>query len=185
MNLVPGTVVPGVAAPPLPRVVFAGRLAPAKGIRFLMQAWDRYSSECGAGLQLVIAGSGPLDEEVAAWATSEPSVEVRGLLSRSDCAALVASARITVVPSEWEETFGLVAIEAMACGVPPVAPAHGSFPELIRHEHDGVLFEPGSRDALVDVFRAIDATQGASLAMGVMHELATRSGLTRMRTCKG
>ena len=60
------------------------------------------------------------------------------------------------MPSEWEETFGLVAIQAMACGVPPVAPAHGSFPELIRHEHDGVLFEPGSPDALVDVLRAVE-----------------------------
>ena len=64
------------------------------------------------------------------------------------------------MPSEWE-TFGLVAIEAMACGdTVPACSAHGSFPEL-RHEHDGVLFEPGNRDAFVAAFRAVDTRSDA------------------------
>jgi glycosyltransferase involved in cell wall biosynthesis len=155
-NLVPGAIVPGTAAETRPIVVYAGRLAPAKGIRLLMEAWDRYTAGPEPGLSLVIAGSGPLDDEVAAWAAGKRSVDVRGMLSRDDCAGLVASARAAIVPSEWQETFGLVAIEAMACGVPPIAPAHGSFPELIDHEHDGVLFEPGNADALQRVLRDVD-----------------------------
>jgi glycosyltransferase involved in cell wall biosynthesis len=164
-NLVPSSIVPPAvpdrgaesdngAAQPL--VAYAGRLAPAKGIRLLMRAWDAYTAGREPGLRLVIAGSGPLDGEVAAWATGKRSVDVRGMLSRDDCAALVAGARAAIVPSEWEEAFGLVAIEAMALRVPPVAPAHGSFPELIHDGHDGVLFTPGDPNALAAVLSDID-----------------------------
>ena len=137
-------------------VVYAGRLAPAKGIRLLMTAWETYATTREPGLRLVIAGSGPLDGEVAAWAAGKPSVDLRGMLSREDCATLVAGARAAIVPSEWEEAFGLVAIEAMALRVAPVAPAHGSFPELIHDGHDGVLFTPGDPNALAAVLRDID-----------------------------
>jgi glycosyltransferase involved in cell wall biosynthesis len=140
-----------------PYVAYAGRLAPAKGISLLMRAWDAYTTAGDPGLQLVIAGSGPLDGEVAAWAAGKRSVDVRGLLSREDCAELVAGAGAAIVPSEWEEAFGLVAIEAMALRVAPVAPAHGSFPELIRDGHDGVLFAPGDPHALAAVLRDVEA----------------------------
>ena len=43
----------------------------------------------------------------------------------------MARARAVVLPSAWEETFGLVAVEAMASGVAPIAAGHGSFTELI------------------------------------------------------
>jgi glycosyltransferase involved in cell wall biosynthesis len=60
-----------------------------------------------------------------------------------------------IVPSRWEETFGLVAVEAMAAGVAPVASARGSFCELITDRSDGVLFEPESATALADVLREV------------------------------
>lgn len=163
-NLVPSSIVPpavpirGTASgngAARPFVAYAGRLAPAKGIRLLMRAWDAYTAAHDPALRLVIAGSGPLDGEVAAWAAGKRSVDVRGMLSRDDCAALVAGARAAIVPSEWEEAFGLVAIEAMALRVPPIAPAHGSFPELIHDGHDGVLFTPGDPNALAAVLHDI------------------------------
>jgi glycosyltransferase involved in cell wall biosynthesis len=52
------------------------------------------------------------------------------------------------LPSAWEETFGLVAAEAMAAGVPPIAAGHGSFTGLITPGVDGVLFTPGDPAAL-------------------------------------
>jgi len=159
-NLVPRSIVrpTAVHATAVSRsfVVYAGRLAPAKGIRLLMTAWETYATTGEPGLRLVIVGSGPLDGEVAAWAAGKPSVDLRGMLSREDCATLVAGARAAIVPSEWEEAFGLVAIEAMALRVAPVAPAHGSFPELIHDGHDGVLFTPGDPNALAAVLRDID-----------------------------
>jgi SAM-dependent methyltransferase len=155
-NLVPADIVPVVRPPQRHVVVYAGRLAPAKGVPLLMQAWDRFLAAGGGRLRLVIAGAGPLESEVRSWAAHRESVEVCGMLSRADCATLVASARAAIVPSAWEEAFGLVAVEAMALGVAPVAAGHGSFPELIAHRRSGVLVEPGNADELASVFQEID-----------------------------
>ena len=126
-----------------PTVVYAGRLDEAKGVRLLMAGWDGYRAKAGEpGLNLVIAGGGPLGDEVAAWASTRPSVEMTGTVSSDRCAELISRARAVVLPSAWEETFGLVAVEAMAAGVPPIAAGHGSFTELITPGVDGVLFNP-------------------------------------------
>ena len=134
---------------PTATVVYAGRLDRAKGVRLLMAGWDSYLGRSPEpGLRLVIAGAGPLQGEVAAWASSRPSVELAGQLGRDQCAELIARARAVVLPSEWEETFGLVAVEAMAAGTAPIATGHGSFTELITPGVDGVLFPPGDAAAL-------------------------------------
>ena len=66
-------------------------------------------------------------------------------------------ATATVVPSQWLETFGLVVIESMAAGVVPIAPDHASFPELIHHNVDGILYRPNDPKALADVFHTLDS----------------------------
>jgi glycosyltransferase involved in cell wall biosynthesis len=130
-------------------VVYAGRLDRAKGVRLLMAGWDNYLTRSPQPeLRLVIAGAGPLQGDVAAWASARPSVELAGQLGSDQCADLIARARAVVLPSEWEETFGLVAVEAMAAGTPPIAAGHGSFTELISPGVDGVLFPPGDAAAL-------------------------------------
>jgi glycosyltransferase involved in cell wall biosynthesis len=132
-----------------PTVVYAGRLDEPKGARLLMAGWDSYLGKSGEpGLKLIIAGAGPLSGEVAAWAAARPSVEMNGLMSSDRVAEIIAQARAVLLPSVWEETFGLVAIEAMAAGVPPVAAGHGSFTELITPGVDGMLFSPGDPAAL-------------------------------------
>lgn len=130
-------------------VVYAGRLAEVKGVRLLMDAWDRYrTGAADPGLRLVIAGAGPLSDEVAAWAAARPSVDVAGQIDAARCADLMAKARAVIVPSVWEEPFGLVVVEAMAAATPTIAAAHGSLGELITPGADGVLFEPGDPAAL-------------------------------------
>ena len=132
-----------------PTVVYAGRLDEPKGVRLLMAGWDRYLRQSGEpGLKLVIAGGGPLGDEVAVWASARPSVEMKGTVSGDRCAELISLSRAVLLPSAWEETFGLVAVEAMAAGVSPIAAGHGSFTELITPGVDGVLFSPGDPAAL-------------------------------------
>jgi glycosyltransferase involved in cell wall biosynthesis len=97
-----------------------------------------------------------MDAEVRAWAGRDPTVDVVGLLSRGAANALLARALVAVVPSQWEETFGLVAVEAMAAGVAPVAPAHGSFPEIVHDGVDGVLFRPGDPRSLAAALATAD-----------------------------
>jgi len=93
---------------------------------------------------------------VASWARTRPSVHVAGQLDPGACADAMAAARAVILPSAWEETFGLAAVEAMALGVPPVAAGHGSFPELITDGVDGVLFRPGDPASLASVFAVAD-----------------------------
>jgi glycosyltransferase involved in cell wall biosynthesis len=158
-NLIPRRGRPRVAR--TPTVVYAGRLHEVKGVRLLMVGWDRYRAKSGApGLNLVIAGGGPLEDEVAAWASARPSVEMTGTVSHDRCAELISRARAILLPSAWEEPFGLVAVEAMAAGVPAIAAGHGSFTELITPGVDGVLFSPGDPAALALAIADADQNPG-------------------------
>jgi glycosyltransferase involved in cell wall biosynthesis len=142
-------------------VVYAGRLDEAKGLRLLMAGWDRYADGSGhRGLRLVIVGAGPLEDEVAAWASARPEVSAVGQVEPQKCAELMSGARAVLMPSAWEETFGLVAIEAMALGVTPIATDHGSFPELITGGVDGVLFRHDDPAALASVLTDVEEHPG-------------------------
>jgi glycosyltransferase involved in cell wall biosynthesis len=139
------------------QVAYVGRLDQAKGVPLLQRAWDRYRENAGDdALRLVIAGGGPLDDEVRRWAAGRPSVDLAGHLPKQDCSDLIARSRAVLLPSQWEETFGLVVVEAMAAGVAPVAAAHGSFPELVTDGVDGALFQPGDPDDLAKVLLDVD-----------------------------
>lgn len=170
-NFVPPTV-PAAERRPEHLVVFVGRLDAAKGAPLLMRAWDLFRTrQRDSGLRLAIAGGGMLESETRAWAARHGSVEVLGHLPPDDVGELLRRATAAVIPSQWEETFGLVAIEAMAAGVAPVAPARGSFPELVTHGVDGTLFEPGSPGGLARVLEDVDHEPDRYVAMG-------RQGLT-------
>jgi len=149
-NLIPRRVAAGDgAATRDDYVLYAARLDEAKGVRLLMAGWDAYLSTSGAArLRLVIAGAGELEREVAGWASARPSVQLVGHADEARCARLMSRARAVVLPSAWEEPFGLVAVEAMAAGAPPMAAAHGAFTELITPGVDGVLFTAGDPAAL-------------------------------------
>jgi glycosyltransferase involved in cell wall biosynthesis len=113
-------------------VVFAGRLDDVKGVPLLQRAWDQYRRQVpGGSLRLVLAGTGPLEASIRAWARDRSDIDAVGVLSSADCRQLMASAVAVVVPSQWEEPFGLVVVEAMAAGTPVLAPARGAFVELL------------------------------------------------------
>jgi glycosyltransferase involved in cell wall biosynthesis len=71
--------------------------------------------------------------------------------------ACFAAAAVAVVPSRWQEPLGLVAIEAMAARTPVVATRVGALPEVIIHEHTGLVVEPGDAGALA---KALDTVIG-------------------------
>ncbi len=154
-NFVP--VPPAADVPREHMVAFVGRLDEAKGAPFLMASWDRFlERRPSTALRLVVAGGGELAGNLERWAATTRGVAVRGLIPRDEAGRILAAARATVVPSQWEETFGLVAVEAMARGSAPVAPRHGAFPELISDGSDGALFPPGDVDALAALLEDVD-----------------------------
>ncbi|TGB15366.1 glycosyltransferase [Streptomyces sp. MZ04] len=147
-------------------VLFLGRLAEAKGVRLLMAAWDEIAAAGGVGVPLVLAGAGPLEREVTAWAADRDDVRYVGLLDPDQCRRAVARSVAVVAPSMALETFGLVVAEAMAAGVPAVAAGHGAFVELVEDGVTGLLHRPGESSSLTSCLRRITAEQDRNREMG-------------------
>lgn len=147
-------------------LLFLGRLAEAKGVRVLTAAWDMIAAEGGVGVPLVLAGSGPLEAEVRAWAEGRDDVRYVGLLDPDEVRKAVARSVAVVAPSLAPETFGLVVAEAMAAGVPAVAAGHGAFVEIVDDGVTGLLHRPGERTSLASCLRRITADAAGNRDMG-------------------
>ncbi|MES4904234.1 glycosyltransferase [Streptomyces sp. NPDC000395] len=147
-------------------LLFLGRLTEAKGMRLLMAAWDGITASGGVGVPLVIAGAGPLEPEVTAWAAGRDDVRYVGLYDPAQCRQAIARSVAVVAPSMSLETFGLVVAEAMAAGVPAVAAGHGAFAELVEEGVTGLLHRPGEVASLASCLRRITAEPDRNREMG-------------------
>jgi len=126
--------------------LYIGRLDPEKGVLTLLQAWQQLKN-----IPLKIRGDGRLLTETQDFIKKNhlESVEIVGRLSNEELITLIKGAMFLVWPSEgYYETFGLVAIEAFACGVPVIASRLGSMSELVKDGKTGLLFEPGDEKDL-------------------------------------
>jgi glycosyltransferase involved in cell wall biosynthesis len=125
--------------------VFVGRLAPEKGVPTLLAAWQKLRA-----VPLYIRGEGPLAEAASiAQSRAGSRVNLVPRMSRSALFDLIKAASFLVWPSEgYYETFGLVAIEAFACGVPVIASRLGVMQDIVHDGRTGLHFTPGDADDL-------------------------------------
>jgi glycosyltransferase involved in cell wall biosynthesis len=133
---------------------YVGQLIPEKGLDTLLEA---ATAICGRreDFLFLIAGDGILKERLIR------SIRERGLDSkirylgqRSDAEDIYRASDVCICPSVWNEAFGLVLAEAMACGVPCVASRVGGIPEVVEDGKSGYLVPPSDPAALA---RAIEA----------------------------
>jgi glycosyltransferase involved in cell wall biosynthesis len=121
-------------------IAFLGRVSPEKRA-------DRAIEICArAGMKLRIAAK--VDsadreyfEDTIAPLLDQPHVEFVGEIGDSDNADFLGNSRALVFPIDWPEPFGLVMIEAMACGTPCVAWRAGSVPEVLEEGKSGFIVE--------------------------------------------
>ena len=114
-------------------LVFVGRLVSDKGVDWLLRALDLLAKQ-GRRPTLTIIGSGPEEEPLRKLVRElnlGGQVRFGGLLRGELLAREIARHRVMVVPSQWEEPFGIVALEGIACGCIVVGTDGGGLPEAI------------------------------------------------------
>lgn len=121
-------------------LLFLGRAHPNKGAHRAVQA----SREAGIPLVMAVKIADAVEEEH--WAKEvEPDLPegttVLGEISLEEKTDLLSRARVVLFPIDWEEPFGLVMTEAMACGTPVIATRRGSVPEVISDGETGFVVE--------------------------------------------
>lgn len=143
-----------VPVPDGPRrdVLYTGRLTPEKGVFQLVRAWESLSPP---GRTLWLMGDGPLRGELEQYIASRRlgSVRLTGFIPHEEQGAIRAACGLTVAPSLWEETFGMVVLEAWLHGTPVIVTPCGGLPELITHGRNGWIAREPSADALAQALR--------------------------------
>jgi glycosyltransferase involved in cell wall biosynthesis len=133
-------------------VLYAGALAPHKGLTVLLEALAAMER----APKLLILGIRHDDDEIAL----PPEATLIEGASRAEIMAAYRHAACTVVPSIWPEPLANVAREALLCGSPVVASAVGGLPEIVTHEQDGLLVPPRDPAALAAALtRLLDEPQ--------------------------
>lgn len=120
-----------------------------KGMDILIKAWAKVSAKYPQA-KLIIGGGGKSLEKVVEWTREyqvTENVEFLGALTRQRVVEQMQMCDCFVLPSRYE-TFGVVYIEAMACGKPVIAVANGG-PDDFVHEFNGILIQPEQEEELV------------------------------------
>jgi len=137
---------------------FLGRIAPEKRVDRAI----RIAEHCGIPLKIAAkvdhADRDYYEEQIRPLIAS-PNVEYIGEIADRDKSAFLSGAIALLVPIDWPEPFGLVMIEAMACGTPVIAFNRGSVPEIIDEGVTGFIVEDeagaiGAVDRLPNLSRA-------------------------------
>ena len=142
---------------PAPRFLYLGRLAPEKGVDVLLGAFASVVEDV-PDARLRIVGSGPLERALksdAARLGLASTVEFVGHAKRVQVDAELEGAWALVAPSLWSEPFGIIALEALARGVPVVATEGGGFDETVGDPSTGILVPAGDELALADALLAV------------------------------
>jgi glycosyltransferase involved in cell wall biosynthesis len=122
------------------------RLVPRMGLDVLLDAWESMIPDLPPGSTLLIAGDGPMRESLAERAPD--SVRLLGRIGDEDLVELYRAADLGVVPTLEHEGFGLVVIEAAACGTPSVVTAVGGLPEAVAALDPSLIVPAGDARAL-------------------------------------
>ena len=154
---------------------YLGRVAPEKGIHLLCDAY-RDLRQRGAleGCRVEVAGYlGPehtaywksIEREVKGWGLAD-EIHYRGELDLEHKVTFFQGLDLFVVPAVYDDPKGMSLIEAMACGVPVVAPRRGTYTELLERTGGGVLVEPENLEQLEQTLETLHGDRERLAGLG-------------------
>ncbi|HET8892635.1 MAG TPA: glycosyltransferase family 4 protein [Gaiellaceae bacterium] len=157
-------------------VLYVGRLVAAKGVHVLLRALAHLD-----GVRALVAGDGParggLEREAARLGVN---VDFVGWIDAERRARLLRGSRVFVLPSLWEEPFGIAGVEALAAGLPVVASDAGGIPSWLKDGDGGVLVRRGDSVALARAIgRVLDDSELAAGLASAGPAAAARFSLDR------
>jgi glycosyltransferase involved in cell wall biosynthesis len=127
--------------------LYLGRLAPEKGVRFLVGLWHEIEAP------LLVVGDGP--ERDALRSIAGPGVSIQEAVTGDEVPAILRGARALLVPSQWYEGQPRSVLEAYSVGVPVLASDIGALPETVDAGRSGYLLPPNSASAWVEAIRSL------------------------------
>ncbi|ACP23354.1 polysaccharide biosynthesis protein, putative (plasmid) [Sinorhizobium fredii NGR234] len=137
--------------------VFAGRLAPEKGLATLIRAIAL------SGERLIVAGTGPEEASLRRLAGElGADVTFAGYLSGDKLHRVIGESRALVLPSEWYENAPISLLETYALQRPVIGAAIGGIPEMVREGETGLLASSGKPEDLARALRAMAALSPAA-----------------------
>jgi glycosyltransferase involved in cell wall biosynthesis len=162
-----------------PRFLFLGRLAPQKGILWLLRSFAQLDEEA----HLDVAGEGNLRSAAEGFVRKhglEDRVTFHGWVDRDQVTALFRSARAVVFPSVWHEPAGLVSLEAAAHGRALIASRVGGIPEYASEEF-ATLVPPNDVSALTAAMASLSRDPDRAARMGRAGRQSATSNFTMDR----
>lgn len=143
-------------------VVFYGRIGEEKGIRILMQIWDRIRD-----IPLVVMGGGPLEEEFKNWADKKDNVFFLGYTQHDKCLSIVKRAEFVVFPSIWYEGCSMVEIETESLGKGIIATDLGFSREAIQNGINGYKVPLGRVNSFESMIKELWSDQKQIKVLGI------------------
>lgn len=128
--------------------LYFGRYSKEKGIDILLKACRELHD-----IQFVFAGSG--DKETVDKIRVISNIKEVGFLSGEELNKVIREAMFSIYPSKWYENCPFSIIESQMLGTPVIGSNIGGIPELVEHEHTGLLFETGKTECLVEAINKL------------------------------
>jgi glycosyltransferase involved in cell wall biosynthesis len=157
------------------RIITVARLIERKGLDVLLEAVSRIRHP---DISLRIIGTGQIESklrELARELKIDGKVEFHGYRNQSDLCKLYNDADLFVLPS-MAESFGMVILEAMSCGLPVVATRVGGIPEVVTNGENGLLVQPGDVESLIAGIKTLSTDP-------VLRDRFSKNNISKVRRC--
>jgi glycogen(starch) synthase len=153
------------------RLLYAGRLSVEKGVHTAMRAVQMAAEQFDSDIRLDIVGKGAPDYEaelrtIVQRHNLSRNISFREHVARCEMPAVLAQYDALVFPSEWEEPFARIVLEAMAAGLLVIGTTTGGTGEILVEDQTGLTFPPGDARILASQIDRLfhDAELGRRLA---------------------